>query len=81
MDFEGILTMPLIRNFLSKNHQLHSQAGAGIVAGSDEESEMEEVYNKLRALNKALDCRNYLKNLKFNNLAFKDCSLTKFSIF
>jgi anthranilate synthase component 1 len=33
----------------------YSQAGAGIVAGSDEESEMEEVYNKLRALNKALD--------------------------
>jgi anthranilate synthase component 1 len=33
---------------------LHSQAGAGIVASSDEESEMEEVYNKLRAL-KALD--------------------------
>jgi anthranilate synthase component 1 len=44
----------MIRTFLSKNHQLHSQAGAG-VAGSDEESEMEEVYNKLRALNKALD--------------------------
>jgi anthranilate synthase component 1 len=44
----------MIRTFLSKNHQLHSQAGAGIVAGSDEESEMEEVYNK-RALNKALD--------------------------
>jgi anthranilate synthase component 1 len=44
----------MIRTFLSKNHH-HSQAGAGIVAGSDEESEMEEVYNKLRALNKALD--------------------------
>jgi anthranilate synthase component 1 len=34
---------------------LHSQAGAGIVANSDEESEMQEVYNKLRALNTALD--------------------------
>jgi anthranilate synthase component 1 len=53
----------MIRTFLSKNHQLHSQAGAGIVAGSDEESEMEEVYNKLRALNKALDLRNYLKGI------------------
>jgi anthranilate synthase component 1 len=54
MDFEGNFNHAImIRTFLSKNHQLHSQAGAGIVAGS--ESEMEEVYNKLRALNKALD--------------------------
>jgi anthranilate synthase component 1 len=36
----------MIRTFLSKNHQLHSQAGA--VAGSDEESEMEEVINSVR---------------------------------
>jgi anthranilate synthase component 1 len=34
---------------------LHCQAGAGIVADSNEESEMQEVYNKLLALNKALD--------------------------
>jgi anthranilate synthase component 1 len=53
MDFEGNFNHAIDSNFLSKNHQLHSQAGAGIVAGSDEESEMEEVYNKLRALNKA----------------------------
>jgi anthranilate synthase component 1 len=47
MDFEGNFNHAImIRTFLSKNHQLHSQAGAG-VAGSDE-SEMEEVYNKLR---------------------------------
>jgi anthranilate synthase component 1 len=45
----------MIRTFLSKNHQLHYQAGAGIVASSDEESEMQEVYNKLRALNTALE--------------------------
>ncbi|EIA08451.1 anthranilate synthase component I family protein [Flavobacterium frigoris] len=56
MDFEGNFNHAImIRTFLSKNHQLHSQAGAGIVASSDEESEMEEVYNKLRALNTALD--------------------------
>jgi anthranilate synthase component 1 len=56
MDFEGNFNHAImIRTFLSKNHQLHSQAGAGIVASSDEESEMQEVYNKLRALNKALD--------------------------
>lgn len=56
MDFEGNFNHAImIRTFLSKNHQLHSQAGAGIVANSDEESEMQEVYNKLRALNTALD--------------------------
>jgi anthranilate synthase component 1 len=56
MDFKGNFNHAImIRTFLSKNHQLHSQAGAGIVAGSDEESEMQEVYNKLLALNKALD--------------------------
>jgi anthranilate synthase component I len=56
MDFEGNFNHAImIRTFLSKNHQLHSQAGAGIVASSDEESEMQEVYNKLRALNVALD--------------------------
>ncbi|MNE63655.1 Anthranilate synthase component 1 [compost metagenome] len=56
MDFEGNFNHAImIRTFLSKNHQLHCQAGAGIVASSDEESEMQEVYNKLRALNAALD--------------------------
>jgi anthranilate synthase component 1 len=56
MDFESNFNHAImIRTFLSKNHQLHSQAGAGIVSNSDEESEMQEVYNKLRALNTALD--------------------------
>lgn len=56
MDFEGNFNHAImIRTFLSKNHQLHCQAGAGIVADSDEESEMQEVYNKLRALNAALE--------------------------
>jgi anthranilate synthase component I len=56
MDFDGNFNHAImIRTFLSKNHQLHYQAGAGIVAGSCEESEMQEVYNKLGALNKALD--------------------------
>ena len=56
MDFKGNFNHAImIRTFLSKNHQLHCQAGAGIVADSDEESEMQEVYNKLRALNTALD--------------------------
>lgn len=56
MDFEGNFNHAImIRTFLSKNHQLHYQAGAGIVESSSEESEMQEVYNKLDALNKALE--------------------------
>lgn len=56
MDFEGNFNHAImIRTFLSKNHQLHYQAGAGIVAASDEETELQEVFNKLSALNKALD--------------------------
>ncbi|TGD58921.1 anthranilate synthase component I family protein [Flavobacterium humi] len=56
MDFDGNFNHAImIRTFLSKNHQLHYQAGAGIVAHSDEENEMQEVYNKLGALHKALD--------------------------
>ena len=56
MDFDGNFNHAImIRTFLSKNHQMHYQAGAGIVANSDEESEMQEVYNKLGALDKALE--------------------------
>ena len=56
MDFQGNFDHAImIRTFLSKNHQLHYQAGAGIVESSNEESEMQEVYNKLGALTKALD--------------------------
>ena len=56
MDFEGNFNHAImIRTFLSKNHQLHWQAGAGIVSKSDAESELQEVYNKLGALTKAID--------------------------
>ena len=56
MDFEGNFNHAImIRTFLSKNHELHSQAGAGIVESSSEEDELQEVYNKLGALNKALE--------------------------
>lgn len=55
MDFEGNFNHAImIRTFLSKNHQLHYQAGAGIVSESDEEKELQEVYNKLGALDIAL---------------------------
>lgn len=56
MDFEGNFNHAImIRSFLSKNHTLYFQAGAGIVESSSEENEMQEVYSKLGALQKALD--------------------------
>lgn len=55
MDFDGNFNHAIIiRSFVSKNHCLHYQAGAGIVSDSDEEKELEEVYNKLGALTKAM---------------------------
>jgi anthranilate synthase component 1 len=44
----------LIRSFLSRNNTLYYQAGAGIVASSVPESELQEVNNKLGALKKAV---------------------------
>ncbi|GAA3785366.1 anthranilate synthase component I family protein [Corallibacter vietnamensis] len=56
MDFEGNFNHAImIRTFLSKNHQLHWQAGAGIVSKSSPENELQEVYNKLGALTKAIE--------------------------
>ena len=45
----------MIRTFLSKANKLFFQAGAGVVAKSVVESELQEVNNKLAALSKALD--------------------------
>jgi anthranilate synthase component 1 len=45
----------MIRSFLSKGNMLFYQAGAGIVADSQEENELQEVNNKLAALKKALE--------------------------
>ena len=56
MDFKGNFNHAImIRTFLSKNHELHYQAGAGLVAASDPETELQETYNKLGALTKALE--------------------------
>ncbi len=56
MDFNGDFNHAImIRTFLSKNHELYYQAGAGLVAASDPETELQETYNKLGALNKALE--------------------------
>ncbi|UAB79996.1 anthranilate synthase component I family protein [Marixanthomonas sp. SCSIO 43207] len=55
MDFSGNFNHAIIiRSFVSKNHTLHYQAGAGVVSESKEENELQEVYNKLGALTKAL---------------------------
>ncbi len=45
----------MIRSFLSKGSVLYYQAGAGIVADSKEESELQEVNNKLAALKNAIE--------------------------
>lgn len=56
MDMEGNFNHAIIiRSFVSKNHTLHFQAGAGVVSESNEENELQEVYNKLGALTKALE--------------------------
>ena len=56
MDFKGNFNHAImIRTFLSKNHELHYQAGAGIVAASNAENELQETYHKLGALTKALE--------------------------
>lgn len=51
-----------IRTFVSRNNELWFQAGGGIVAGSNEENELQEVNNKLGALKKAIDMAASLKN-------------------
>ena len=45
----------MIRTFLSRNNILSYQAGAGVVAASQPESELQEVNNKLGALKKAIE--------------------------
>jgi len=51
----------MIRSFLSKDNTLHFQAGAGVVAKSVPENELDEVGNKLMALRKALEIAATLK--------------------
>lgn len=45
----------MIRSFLSRDHRLYYQAGAGIVSESTEEGELQEVNNKLAALKSAIE--------------------------
>lgn len=45
----------MIRTFMSRNNHLYCQAGAGVVAKSVPENELQEVNNKLGALNRAIE--------------------------
>lgn len=52
-----------IRTFVSRNNELWYQAGAGVVAMSNDENELQEVNNKLRALKRAIDLAASLHNI------------------
>jgi len=56
ISFDGSINQAImIRTLLSKDGELHYQAGAGVVAKSNRESELQEVNNKLGALKKAIE--------------------------
>ncbi|RYD93780.1 MAG: anthranilate synthase component I family protein, partial [Sphingobacteriales bacterium] len=48
----------MIRSALSKDNTIHYQAGAGIIAGSVPEHELEEVNNKVAAIRQAIHNAN-----------------------
>ena len=61
--FQGELNQAItIRSFLSYGNRLYAQAGAGIVAHSSPESELQELNNKLGALMKAVEMSEKVKN-------------------
>jgi anthranilate synthase component 1 len=53
----------MIRTFLSKDKTLYYQAGAGIVISSNEQSELQEVKNKVSALKKAMQQAQNFNNI------------------
>ncbi|MEO5946805.1 MAG: anthranilate synthase component I family protein [Chitinophagaceae bacterium] len=56
MGFDGSCNHAImIRTFLSQHNTLTYQAGAGVVAASNPENELQEVNNKLGALKKAIE--------------------------
>ena len=62
IDFNGNFNHAIIiRSFFSQNNILNYQAGAGIVIDSVPEKELEEVKNKLGALDKALNDAELIK--------------------
>ena len=62
MGFDGSCNHAImIRTLMSKNNTLTYQAGAGVVAASNPESELQEVNNKLGALKKAIEFAETIK--------------------
>ena len=62
IDFRGNVNHAImIRTFLSSGNKLCYQAGAGVVAASDENNELQEVNNKLGALKKAIEMAGGMK--------------------
>lgn len=56
LGFDGTFNSAImIRSFLAKDNCLFYQAGAGVVDGSNEQSELQEVNNKLAALKHAIE--------------------------
>jgi len=65
LGFNGdINTAIMIRSFLSRDHILYYQAGAGVVSESTEEGELQEVNNKLAALKSAIKMAQSLNHYK-----------------
>ncbi|MBL7792502.1 MAG: anthranilate synthase component I family protein, partial [Saprospiraceae bacterium] len=63
IDFNGQMNQAIvIRSFMSQDNTLFYQAGAGVVAASDEHKELQEVTNKLGALKKALLEASFIGN-------------------
>jgi anthranilate synthase component 1 len=61
--FNGDLNQAItIRSFVSRGNVLYYQAGAGIVAQSNDERELQEVNSKLGALKKAIDMAEKMIN-------------------
>ena len=69
MGFDGSCNQAImIRSFLSKDNTLFYQAGAGVVASSIPENELQEVNNKLGALKSAIQYATSLNsNVSQNN--------------
>ncbi len=69
LGFDGSINHAIIiRSILSKNNVLTYQAGAGIVADSTPDGELQEVNNKVAALRKAIDkSRRNMKLLVLDN--------------
>lgn len=56
LDFNGNFNHAIIiRSFCCRDNTLYYQAGAGVVAASSPESELQEVYNKIAVLRQAIE--------------------------